>query len=150
MNTEILMVENLLFFVCSAERHCGNEIKYLNTTLHEEGNMTYDCIYKDKDNRDGIKQVQCGNGCLEESTEKLLCCRVKVMAMVSKTFQCSPRDGGPSMMINLKRERRSRCECFYCEEICSAEGPSPTPEPNTVNNHPEASQTNEVESHGTK
>jgi len=140
------------FFSSSAERHCGNDVLHLNTTFHKEGNTTYDCVYNDKDKRQGIKQVQCGTGCQEDSTGKHMCCREKVVTKIKKNFLCTPRNGGPSVNIELERERRSRCECFYCEEICSMEEPSSaTLEPNAIDNHHDATrQTNILETLDTK
>lgn len=136
------------FFFIVVDQNCRNNVTYINSTVHTEGNDTYDCKYDDpKKNPRGVKRVDCFTGC-NHKNGRPLCCRVKHEEYVNRTFSCTLRNTSKSaskptpQTKSLKLLQLRKCECFYCDEVCSVK-PAATESINSVNYKSE--ETNRVE-----
>ncbi len=132
-----------LCVIFAVEQNCRNDVTYINSTVHTEGNNTFDCKYEDRRKNRGVKQVDCYTGCQHNKNGRSLCCRVKHEEYVNRTFSCTLRNTSKPVthFKTLRLLQLRKCECFYCDEVCSVK-PSATTSSNSVEHEPK--ETNNV------
>lgn len=99
----------------------------------KEDDIEYNCVNTGKE----IKRKVCVPSCLEKNTNEPLCCRVRAIRKVPRSWNCTATsEGVPEEKMEINRnfrvEQHGRCECFRCSEVCPAERPPCDDDNNSV------------------